>query len=50
MSPQQRMAEQERFTLAWLRLQGEVNALIDSTTAENSEQPVGGFKFDRGVV
>jgi hypothetical protein len=38
-----RAAERERFTSAWLRLQGEVNALIDSTTAENSDTPVGTF-------
>jgi hypothetical protein len=43
LSAQQRAAESERFTQAWLRLQGEVNALIDSTTAENSDQPVGWF-------
>jgi len=39
-SDDERASEAERFTQAWLRLQGEVNALIDSTTAENSDQPV----------
>ncbi|KAF6245033.1 hypothetical protein COO60DRAFT_1650460 [Scenedesmus sp. NREL 46B-D3] len=28
----------QRFTAGWLRLQNEVNALIDSTTAENTDQ------------
>ena len=41
----QRAAEQERFTQAWLRLQQEVNALIDSTTAENSDTPVRRRRF-----
>ena len=39
LAPAERAAEQERFTQGWLRLQQEVNALIDSTTAENSEAP-----------
>ncbi len=43
--PPQQQSEAERFTQAWLRLQGEVNALIDSTTAENSDQPVGLLSF-----
>jgi hypothetical protein len=30
----------QRFTAGWLRLQNEVNALIDSTTAENTDQAV----------
>ena len=33
-----RAAEHTRFLNAWLRLQNEVNALIDSTTAENTDQ------------
>jgi hypothetical protein len=32
----------QRFTAGWLRLQNEVNALIDSTTAENTDQAVRG--------
>jgi hypothetical protein len=32
----------QRFTAGWLRLQNEVNALIDSTTAENTDQAVCG--------
>ncbi|KAI8467974.1 MAG: hypothetical protein J3K34DRAFT_471284, partial [Monoraphidium minutum] len=39
LSAEQRRLERDRFTQAWLRLQGEVNALIDSTTAENKDQP-----------
>lgn len=31
--------ELARFTNIWLRLQNEVNALIDSTTADNTETP-----------
>jgi len=34
-----RASELQRFASACLRLQNEVNALIDSTTAENAEQP-----------
>jgi hypothetical protein len=30
----------QRFMSGWLRLQNEVNALIDSTTAENTDQAV----------
>ncbi len=30
----------QRFIAGWLRLQNEVNALIDSTTAENTDQAV----------
>jgi hypothetical protein len=33
----------QRFTAGWLRLQNEVNALIDSTTAENTDQAVRGY-------
>lgn len=44
----------QRFTSGWLRLQNEVNALIDSTSAENTDQnvslngPVDGHK-DQGL-
>lgn len=37
----QRSNELSRFMNAWLRLQNDVNALMDSTTAENTDQQVG---------
>lgn len=37
-----RAEAQQRFMSGWLRLQNEVNALIDSTTADNTDQAVSG--------
>jgi hypothetical protein len=31
---------QQRFMAGWLKLQNEVNALIDSTAADNTDQSV----------
>lgn len=35
-----RLQAQQRFMAGWLKLQNEVNALIDSTAADNSDQAV----------
>jgi hypothetical protein len=35
-----RLQAQQRFMAGWLKLQNEVNALIDSTAADNTDQSV----------
>lgn len=40
IAAERRLQAQQRFMAGWLKLQNEVNALIDSTSADNSDQAV----------
>lgn len=40
IAAERRLQAQQRFMAGWLKLQNEVNALIDSTAADNSDQSV----------
>lgn len=40
IAAERRLQAQQRFMAGWLKLQNEVNALIDSTAADNTDQSV----------
>lgn len=48
IAAERRLQAQQRFMAGWLKLQNEVNALIDSTAADNTDQSVSSLGFMKG--